>query len=389
MSEAHVPFNDEYTLPTSIYDVPLNNADGTPGFMERFKGKVTLIANCGAGCGNITQHHHLEQLHRAFPDEDFNVAIVVVDDFQMHNLPEFTGGIEDWACEHNNNNKDEQLTPGQVAQKYGEDHFGVTYKFSELTNARYEKDSEYFEVAAQPGLNRNQEPHDFWKLLTQHDDHPINPETGIVQHMPVWLWGADPHVLWHDDEEERFEFKQDHASVERFTKDAEGTVKTIPDADTKLREHYQGEEVPWWGATDGEGGWVPICGHMEKFLVDKTGTKIRRYHNGFLSGHFTGHGQPIEGIDPETGSNYVPRDQNGQVMDHPRATEHLKNLSPDKWEYYKETYIDTLNPDYRPPPEEEVGHTDVSNFGWLTETKEQIIQQGLEDLKKDIASLLD
>jgi glutathione peroxidase-family protein len=217
--------NFENTLPISIYDIELQSAGGTKSnILSSQKGKVTLIFNVAAGCGNIPQHSVIEELNQKYKDKtDFSIIAVVVDDFTCHGYPEFQDGIKKYI-EINNI----ELTPGQVSQKYAVDNFGVTYEFSELTNGRYDKhryDSDFI-----PGKIKEQEQHTLWHYLTG-------------------AYEAD--------------------------KDENG----LP---------FHDEDVPWSDYKllnpDNKKSFPPLRGNFEKFLVDRTGTRVKRYANGFLLG---------------------------------------------------------------------------------------------------------
>jgi glutathione peroxidase-family protein len=218
---------EEKTLPVSIYDMNVSSADGKiKNILEDKKGKVTLIFNVAAGCGNIPQHSVLEELNQRYKDvEDFNILAIVVDDFVCHGYPEFQDGIQTYI-----DRLGLDLTPGMVSQKYAQEHFGSTYEFSELTNGRYDKhryDDDYV-----PGASKEQEQHDLWKYLTGSYEADIR-EDGLP---------------------------------------------------------YQYEDIPWSDADiknpkeKGFKTYTPLRGNFEKFLIDRTGTKVKRFANGFLLG---------------------------------------------------------------------------------------------------------
>ena len=59
--------NFEKVLPISIYDIELQSAGGTRSdILSNQKGKVTLIFNVAAGCGNIPQHSVIEELNQKY-----------------------------------------------------------------------------------------------------------------------------------------------------------------------------------------------------------------------------------------------------------------------------------------------------------------------------------
>lgn len=216
---------NEVVHPISLYDIPISSADGKIKdlFADR-KGKVTLIFNVAAGCGNIPQHGVIEKLNQRYANEpDFDIIAVVVDDFQCHGYKEFQDGIASY-CERNNLD----MSVGEFAKKYAEENFGTTYQFSELTNARVDKVS--YESDFIPNTNITQTQNALWFYLTESYKATLN-ELGVP---------------------------------------------------------YTGEVVPWGNGSevvpDGVKLAHPITGNFTKFLIDRTGTKTKRYSNGFLLG---------------------------------------------------------------------------------------------------------
>jgi glutathione peroxidase-family protein len=221
-----MPYNEfEKILPISIYDVQLKSADGSNSdLLSKQKGKVTLIFNVAAGCGNIPQHSILEELSQRYKNEqDFKILAVVVDDFTCHGYPEFQDGIQSYI-EANELNS----TPGQIAKEYAVKHFGVSYEFSELTNGRYDKHR--YDPSFVPGLVKEQEQHALWHYLTGAYAADLN----------------DNGLPFHDEE--------------------------VPWSDHKLINPDDKKSFP------------PLRGNFEKFLIDRTGTRVKRYANGFLLG---------------------------------------------------------------------------------------------------------
>jgi glutathione peroxidase-family protein len=223
-----------YNLPISIYEIPIKSADGkNHDVLGDAKGKVTLLFNVAAGCGNIPQHGVIEQLHQMYKGNDnFKILAVVVDDFVCHGYEQFQGGLATYA---EKNGLD--LTPGQIAQDYAQKHFGSTYEFTELTNGRFDKHS-YSENYI-PNSQKIQDIHELWFYLT----------------------GC---------------YKADYQE--------NGTP-------------YTDEFIPWAkvkaSKPDDKVGMCNLTGNFTKFLIDKTGTKFVRYHNSFLLGERDIHGQPF------------------------------------------------------------------------------------------------
>jgi len=216
---------DEHILPISIYEIDIKSSDGKiESILKNRKGKVTLLFNVSAGCGNIPQHSVIEELNIMYRNiPDFDIIAIVVDDFTCHGYPEFQDGIDSYI----ETNKIE-LTPGQVSEKYARDNFGVTYQFSELTNGRHDKHKYNPEYV--PGKEKTQEQHDLWKYLTGAYCADIG-ENGVPYHLEEVSWSNAKNI------------------------------------------------VP-----EGKIGFPPLRGNFEKFLIDKTGTRVKRYSNGFLLG---------------------------------------------------------------------------------------------------------
>jgi glutathione peroxidase-family protein len=208
----------EVTHPVSLYDIPIASADGkVKDIFAGRKGKVTLIFNCAAGCGNIPQHGVIEQLNQRYANEkDFDIIAVVVDDFQCHGYKEFQDGIASY-CQ----TIGLDMSVGEFAKKYAEENFGTTFEFSELTNARFDKVTYESDFAPNTAINQTQ--NSLWYYLT------------------------------------------------------EGYKATV----NKLGIPYTGEVVPWSKGQEEHLGGDPIAafpkkGNFTKFLIDRTGTKTNR-----------------------------------------------------------------------------------------------------------------
>lgn len=215
----------EQSLPINIYTIKIASADGqTDDIFKDSTGKVTLLFNVAAGCGNIPQHRNLEILRQMYEHrDDFQIIAVTVDDFVCHGYQEFQDGLDKYI---ERNNLD--LTPGQVAQKYAIDNYGSKYNFTELTNGRHDKhtyDSNY-----EPGSIKIQEQHELWHYLTGSYQADLR-ENGVP---------------------------------------------------------YYNEEIPWSKykspTLEDKKASSPLSGNFTKFLIDKTGRKFKRYGNGFLLG---------------------------------------------------------------------------------------------------------
>lgn len=68
--------------PATLYDFKVDNIDGKPTALKKFRGKVVLVVNVASQCGNTPQYAGLEKLYReykskglviiGFPANNFN-----------------------------------------------------------------------------------------------------------------------------------------------------------------------------------------------------------------------------------------------------------------------------------------------------------------------------
>jgi glutathione peroxidase-family protein len=105
----------------SIYDIPLNSAEGTSNFLDQFKGKVTMIVNTTVGCGNANQLEVLQWLQAKYGGDDFQVVGIPTNDYCG---PGITKGK--WS---------EGITCGLDSKNYGVDAYGVTFQYSEMVGS--------------------------------------------------------------------------------------------------------------------------------------------------------------------------------------------------------------------------------------------------------------
>lgn len=154
----------------SIYDIEINAADGTPNFLEQFKGKAGLLVNTTVGCGNANQLEVLQWLQDKFGGEDFQIIAIPTNDYCG---PGVTKGK--WS---------EGITCGMDSENYGKDAYGTTFKYAEMTasnpNALLAET-----LGVEPGHNGlghpNREPHELYKTVRKHmeDVRKKNAELNI------------------------------------------------------------------------------------------------------------------------------------------------------------------------------------------------------------------
>jgi glutathione peroxidase-family protein len=140
----------------SIYDIPLNSAEGTPNHLEQYKGKVTLVVNTTVGCGNANQLEVLQWLQEKYQDQGFEIIAIPTNDYCG---PGITSGP--WS---------EGITCGLDSKAYGEDIYGTTFKYSEMVaSLPHDKFYEMFpKVPSRMSgvVQENKPPHELYVEIT-------------------------------------------------------------------------------------------------------------------------------------------------------------------------------------------------------------------------------
>lgn len=108
-------------METSIYDVKIKSWDGQENFLERYKGKVCLIINVTADCGNAPQYGIIEQIYQKYKDQGFEVIAVPTNDYCGPGVTygKWVAGIED----------------AKEAKEYAQNIYDVSYSFTELVTS--------------------------------------------------------------------------------------------------------------------------------------------------------------------------------------------------------------------------------------------------------------
>ena len=65
----------------SLYDIPVNQLDGTPADLHDYEDKVTLVVNVASKCGLTPQYETLEQLQKTYGTRGFTVLGVPCNQF--------------------------------------------------------------------------------------------------------------------------------------------------------------------------------------------------------------------------------------------------------------------------------------------------------------------
>ena len=140
----------------SIYEIPLDSAEGTPNFLEQYKGKVTLVVNTTVGCGNANQLEVLQWLQDKYQDQGFEIIAIPTNDYCG---PGITSGV--WS---------EGITCGLDSKAYGEDVYKTTFKYSEMVSS-LPHDTFYEMFPKVPSringlVQENKPPHDLYVEIT-------------------------------------------------------------------------------------------------------------------------------------------------------------------------------------------------------------------------------
>ena len=64
-----------------FYDFVMDDIDGKPIPLEKFKGKVLLIVNTASFCGNTPQYEGLQTLYQQYKDQGFEILAFPANDF--------------------------------------------------------------------------------------------------------------------------------------------------------------------------------------------------------------------------------------------------------------------------------------------------------------------
>lgn len=168
----------------SIYDIEMNSCDGEPGFLQQFKGKVTLLINTTTECGNAPQFKPLQEIKEKYADRGFDIIAIPTNDYCGPNI---TYGK--WA---------DGITCGADSRDYAVEEYGVNYKFSEM-------------VSSNPGPGSPNaeektfgEPHELYKeiqsqMIKLNENDPSLMNTGVLMfgNFEKYLIDRDGHVVRH------------------------------------------------------------------------------------------------------------------------------------------------------------------------------------------------
>lgn len=130
----------------SIYDFKIKSWDGKENFLDQFKGKVVLLTNTTADCGNAPQFGVLEEIYKEYKDQGFEVVAIPTNQYCGKGVTygEWENGI----------------VTAEDSKKYAEDTYGVTYQFSEILVSKPGE-------GAPRGLAEGETPHEMFEELVE------------------------------------------------------------------------------------------------------------------------------------------------------------------------------------------------------------------------------
>jgi glutathione peroxidase len=131
----------------SIYDIPLKSLDGEENFLAKYKGKVSLVVNVTADCGNAPQYETLETIYNKYKDQGFEIIAVPTNDFCGPGITYNEFAENGISC-------------GLDAKNYAINKYNVSFEFSELVvSSPHESWREK--------RNNYGESHELYKVLTK------------------------------------------------------------------------------------------------------------------------------------------------------------------------------------------------------------------------------
>lgn len=72
---------DEAAKPKSVLDFTVNDIDGKPVALSKYKGKVLLIANTASKCGHTPQYAAMQKLHEKYHDKGLAILAFPANEF--------------------------------------------------------------------------------------------------------------------------------------------------------------------------------------------------------------------------------------------------------------------------------------------------------------------
>lgn len=168
----------------SIYDIDLNSWDGSENFLAQYRGKVSLVINVTADCGNAPQYGVIERIYEKYKDQGFEVIAIPTNDFCGNGIT-----YKEW---------EDGISCAQDARDYGVRTYGVTYNFSELIKSDM---SEEWRIKKD---RLDQVPHELYQEISK-----VSVVTG--GNFEKYLFDKEGYFIQHFPNAALLDFAYDHA----------------------------------------------------------------------------------------------------------------------------------------------------------------------------------
>jgi glutathione peroxidase len=130
----------------SVYDIKINSWDGQEDFLSQYKGKLSLLVNTTADCGNAPQFEILEKIYQKYRDQGFEVIAIPTNQYCG---PKVTYGK--W---------EDGIKDGADSKLFAEKEYNTTYGFSEILVSKPGK-------GAPKSLKPGETPHELFEELVE------------------------------------------------------------------------------------------------------------------------------------------------------------------------------------------------------------------------------
>jgi glutathione peroxidase-family protein len=249
----------------SLYDIDLNSAEGTPNFLEQYKGKVTMVVNTTVGCGNANQMEVLQWLQEKYQDQGFEIVAIPTNDYCG---PGITHGK--WS---------QGITCGLDSQEYGKDVYGTTFKFSEMVasnpNISVNELNPHNGDASVNGLGQPRKPmHDLYQNIKEHQKalSKKNKDLGNInkkEYYSYWLNRGFDNGSEQGGNFEKYLVDKDgyvdkHYQCTVLNYDSEKGVKEAAESSRKPIDVGPGRSMKIF-----EEEYSVICQHIEELIAGK------------------------------------------------------------------------------------------------------------------------
>lgn len=241
----------------SIYDIQLSSAEGEPNFLDQFKGKVTIVVNTTVGCGNANQMEVMQMLQDKYGGDNFQIIAIPTNDYCG---PGITHGK--WS---------QGITCGLDSQKYGQDVYNTTFKFSEMVSSNPNEAAQ--SAPGKNGLGQDiSEMHELYKQIAEQMLRlsDVSKASGFVNKKEYYSYWLNRGFLDGAHQGGNFEkylidkdgYVDKHYECTVLNYDSEKTVKEMAEKEGRNIDVGQGRSRKIF-----EEEYSVICQHIEELLA--------------------------------------------------------------------------------------------------------------------------